>query len=62
MLVAYRYALITESGAQIPFQRALPGLYTVTYSPKTGMPVSVEPYDSKAYYENVKNKWLGYNI
>lgn len=40
-----RYALITESGAQIPFQRALPGLYTVTYSPKTGMPVSVEPYD-----------------
>ncbi|MBR3446854.1 MAG: hypothetical protein IKH27_03525 [Oscillospiraceae bacterium] len=40
-----RYALITESGAQIPVQRSLPGLYTVTYSPETGMPVSVEPYD-----------------
>ena len=24
--------------------------------------LSVLPYDSKAYYEDVKNKWLGYNI
>ncbi len=24
--------------------------------------LSVEPYDPKEYYENVKNKWIGYNI
>jgi len=24
--------------------------------------LTVKPYDPKEYYEDVKNKWLGYNI
>lgn len=28
----------------------------------TDLGLSVEPYDARGYYENVKNKWLGYNI
>ena len=28
----------------------------------TDLGLSVQPYDSKAYYEDVKNKWLGYDI
>ena len=28
----------------------------------TDLGLSVQPYDAKAYYEDVKNKWLGYNI
>ncbi len=28
----------------------------------TDLGLSVEPYDAKAYYDDVKNKWIGYDI
>ena len=40
-----RYALITENGALIPCSLKRAGLYTVTYSPETGLPTEIHSYD-----------------
>lgn len=37
-------------------------LSTIGRMNQAGLHLDVTPYDPKAYYEDVKNKWLGYNI
>ena len=39
------YALCAENGAEIISPPMQMGIYTVTYSPATGLPVSIVPYD-----------------
>ena len=41
-----RDSLVSENGVRIPVNgRAYPGIFTVTYSPKTRLPLDIQPYD-----------------